>query len=355
MFMDDRFNRLQSLAFGTVYIKKGGFHMKFKFFLLFLVLSITGCASVSPPISHEVTHDPVLRRGKVLLVTDVCIQRDCIGDSGDFFVIEESRYGAESCLPVLRSYLLDSDIQVCDEIFIVCGAAHGKNETIRVSQNSDGEITESAQPVYAIPAIMADREYLDALAMISTYAFEHPIVNNQDTSKSQKSAENPLVIDDKLVMGNIDAPGHPIVNNQDTSKSQKSAENPLVTDFEFSTATEIIRRRTGASSILFLGIVGNSDSGGKAFLKGAGRFLVGMGTGIATAGLGTGYYLAVIPGQKVSGRAFEGALIDLESGQLTWSNVVRARGNPIKKETWAKTEPLELLFHDVLFQKIATN
>ncbi len=294
--------------------------MKSRVFLLYLVFVVAGCASaVTPPISYEVAPDPILSRGKVLLVTDVCIQIDCIGDSEDYFVIEDSRYGAESCLPALQTYLKDSGIQVCDTIPIVCGASHGESRIILAGLNTDSEISESPQPIYVDPSIVSDQKYIDALSQVSTFAFEHPAAKSQESSES-------------------------------LSPAYKS----LVSENEFSAAAEIIKNRTGASSVLFLGVVGKSESGGKAFAKGVGSFLVGMGTALATAGLGTGYYVGVMPLQIDDGRIFVGSLIDLDTGRIAWSNNAKWRGDPIEKEIWTNDDPLELLFHDVLFQKIST-
>mgnify|MGYP000489454484 CR=1 FL=1 len=300
--------------------------MKSRVFLLYLVFVVAGCASaVTPPTSYEVAPDPILSRGKVLLVTDVCIQIDCIGDSEDYFVVEDSRYGAESCLPVLQTYLEDSGIQVCDTIPLVCGASHGENRIILAGLNTDSDINESPQPIYVDPSIAADQKYIEALSQVSTYAFEHPTVKHQETPESLKHTEKSLV-----------------------------SEN------EFSAAAEIIRNRTGASSVLFLGVDGKSESSGKAFAKGVGTFVVGMATGLATAGLGvsigdTTYYLMIYPThQDGDSRIFLGSLIDLDTSRIAWSNTAQWRGDPIEKDIWTNDDPLEYLFHDVLFQKIST-
>lgn len=78
----------------------------------------------------------------------------------------------------------------------------------------------------------------------------------------------------------------------------------------------------------------------KAVAQGVSDFIVGMATGVATSG------------HKISGRMMKGALIDLESGELTWSNAVRAGGNPINPDVWLDTVPLDLLFHDLLFHRL---
>ena len=72
---------------------------------------------------------------------------------------------------------------------------------------------------------------------------------------------------------------------------------------------------------------------------------------MATAGLGTGFFLVFAPGfQILDGMVMEGALIDLDSGRLTWSNAVRARGDPIHPKVMANPEALDLLFHNLMFR-----
>jgi hypothetical protein len=60
------------------------------------------------------------------------------------------------------------------------------------------------------------------------------------------------------------------------------------------------------------------------------------------------------PQYSGTGSILEGALIDLESGELTWSNAVKPYGDPIEAETWLEPQPLDLLFHDLLFKRAAS-
>lgn len=279
-----------------------------------LIAATLMACSAAPPSTNIVTHDSTLSRQQgVLLLVDVCIQKDGLGDSGDSFIIAESKYGAGKTMDALRFYVTDSDIPINAEIITVCAAKHGDKTTIRASAKSGAEIHNVSQPIYADSTVLQDADYLHALSDVSTYAFERAALNN---------------------------------SKADTNNTAKAINN-----IKFLAAAEIIQLRTGASSILYTGILGTSRSGGKALAQGVGSFLVGMGTGIATAGLGASYYVMFMPGQSISGRFMEGALIDLESGELTWSNAVKVAGNPAKAETWSSPDPLDLLFHDLFFQK----
>jgi len=79
-----------------------------------------------------------------------------------------------------------------------------------------------------------------------------------------------------------------------------------------------------------------------------------VGTAFATAGLGTGFFLVFAPGfQILDGMMMEGALIDLESGRLTWSKAVRITGDPVHPKAMANPEGLDLLFHDIMFKPVS--
>jgi hypothetical protein len=282
--------------------------MYIRYSLIFILLLMAAC-SAAPPARHTVSHDPTLsRQGGVLLLADVCIQKDGIGDSDDYFVIAESKYAAETVLSALHSYVEDSNIPVRAEIPVVCAARHGKQNTIRAGDNFNATARDAPQPIYVEASIAKDTDYTNAIAAISTYAFERAALKGQ-------------------------------------------AQTNKISTIEFLDAADIIQNRTQASSILFLGVLGTSKTSAKTAVTGVGNFIARFATAVVTAGLGTDYYLMFSPGQQFSGRFMEGALIDLQSGELTWSNALKVGGNPIKPETWSNHDPLDLLFHDLLFQQ----
>ena len=220
---------------------------------------------------------------------------------------------------MLHAYVEDSNIPVRAEIPTVCAAKHGEADTIRVADNFNAVARNGTQPLYTGANTKKDKEYVNALSVISTYAFERAAIKDDSTP---------------------------------ASKGSKPAEN--ISTIEFLDAADVIRERTHASSVLYLGVLGTSMTSAKVAAGYIGSVLVGTTTGVLTAGLGTGYYLLFTSGYQVSGRFMEGALIDLESGSLTWSNAVKVGGNPIKPETWSNQDVLDLLFHELLFQKTAT-
>ncbi len=273
--------------------------------MCFLIGMLPGCTA-APPSSTVVTHDPTLGRSEgVALLIDVCLQRDGIG--GDYFMIGESETGAGILRQQLRGYLQDSGIIIREQATLICGARHGDAALIPAADSIGEAVTQQRQPLAVDSQLATDKEYIDALAVISSYAFERAATDEADA-------------------------GHRISESM------------------FRDAGSIVRNRSNAGSVLFLGALGTSRTAALNTVTGVGRFIVGVGTALVTAGLGGDYYAVFVPGSKISGRFYEGALIDLESGKLAWSNAVTVRGNPAKADNWESAQPLDLLFHELLFQ-----
>jgi sarcosine oxidase gamma subunit len=273
-----------------------------------IVCGWMGCASA--PRSWQVTHDPLLERhGGVLLLVDASVQENTLVGQ-DYFVINEAEAGAETATAALRNYIQAGDISVRAEVITVGGARlTANNALINVADSVGGPMRQAQQPLRVPGTIQDDAPYVKALCTISTYAFERAAVpSNAPTTIS-------------------------------------------VGDFRM--AAEVIQNRTQASSVLFLGVLGKSRSTGKRVAQVVAALAVGEAVAFATAGLGTGYYLIFIPGHTVDGMVMEGALIDLDSGQLTWSNAVRSTDDPVRPEAMADPQSLDLLFHSIIFKPVS--
>ena len=295
-----------------------------KFVAAILAIWVFGGCVATAPSSRQVSHDAVLgRQSGVLLLVDACVQRDTLGTSTDYFVIKEAEAGAQATLGILRKYVQDSGIPVRAEIVSVCGARlNTNNAPIRVAESVGATVQNIHPPAWITGAPTNDTELVRALGAVSTYAFERAAVDSASTNKS--------------------------------GKRPKSGKLPAsISPSEFQSAAKVIQDRTQAASVLFLGVLGNSRSGGKATTQFFESLAVGVGTAFATAGLGTGYYVMFMPGHKPDGMVMEGALIDLETGQLTWSNAVRAGGDPIHPKVMANSDVLSLLFRDIMFKPVA--
>lgn len=281
---------------------------------------ITGCVATAPR-SQVVSHDALLsRKGGVLIVVDASVQRDLVRSSSDYFVVKPAADGAHDALEALQKYIRDSDIPVRAQIVSVCAARlNADNSPIRVAETVGGPVRESRQPVEVFPSITNDSAYAKALGKVCTYAFERAAV---------PGAQDPSV------GGALTQNGQPVnVNLQ-----------------EFRDAARVLADRTQASSVLFLGMLGNSRSDSMKFVQVATSLVVSGAVAFATAGLGTGYYMIFMPGHQVDGLVMEGALIDLKSGRLTWSNAVQVRGDPVDPHLMANPEAMDLLFHGILFE-----
>ncbi len=282
---------------------------------------LVGCTA-TPPKTQQVSNDPLLSKGGgALLVVDVCVQRDELGD-GDYFVIDESASGSRAALALMQQYLAPSDLHIRSTIAAVCAARlNADRSLIRAADNVDADKRQAAQPLQISGAHTEDPQYVQALAVISTYAFERAAVEKESKP-----------------------------DDQETRQSEQAA---AVQAHEFRAAASVIQIKTGASSVVFLGALGTSRSTGKAVAQRLGSMAVGLVTGVATAGLGTGYYVIFRPGYQIDGVVMEGALIDLHSGELTWSNAVRAGGDPVHPETIANRPMFEMLFREVMFRPVA--
>lgn len=291
--------------------------------LVFTLSYFLLACSAAPPKGYVVTHDQSLNRGDgVLLLADICIQIDALGTADDYFVIKESKQAAEEALRTLNSFAKDSNIRVREEVFVVCGAKHGEKETIKVSEQLDASFQEVVQPAYIADLLSEDAEYAEAIQTVSTYAFERAAVDD---------------------------------NNKDEQKNKTLSEDtPSVKVIEFLQAADIIRNRTHASSVLFLGVLGNSKTSGNVAASVVGNVFSAVSTGLLTAGMGTGYWVAFAPGYELSGSILEGAYIDLETGKLSWSNAVKIPDDPINQAVWKNKNSIDLLFHDLFFQRKTT-
>ncbi|MFQ5965797.1 MAG: hypothetical protein ACE5KZ_16110 [Candidatus Scalinduaceae bacterium] len=260
-----------------------------------------------------------------MLIADVCIQHDALGDVDDYFVITEAKAGAQALLDATRKYLENSGIQVCTELIpFVCGTRHNPNNIpLRVADSVNGIVSVGQQPFGVFDEIKADPEYVNALSTASTYMFQHAMMPSAEANTgSKESSSQPLT--------------------------------QLVSAEEFKTAIGLIALRTHASSVLFLGVAGTSFSSGKKAALVAGDFIVSMATGLATGAAtynsGTGYYVMFTPGHQIQGMLMTGALVDLKTGALEWSNAVRAGGDPIKPKVVANANTLNMLLRYLKYQ-----
>jgi len=284
--------------------------------------ALGGCAA-NPPMSRQVSADPLLeRQGGVVLLVDAAVQIETLA-TDDYFVVDEAKAGGQATMTALRKFAEENNIPVRGEIVSVGAARLSRdNSQVLVADKAGAERRKASQPLWVTESIANDPEYVSALRVVSTYAFERAAIT--------------------------------AAKSKDHTKSKNETVPQSVTIDEFHKAADVIKGRTQASSVLFLGVLGKSKSDTSEVVDFVTRFTIGEAVAIGTAGLGTGYYLVFVPGH-LTGRNFmtlESALIDLQSGDLTWSNAVKSQEDPIHPEHMANPTTLDLLLHNVMFKAV---
>jgi hypothetical protein len=288
------------------------------------ILMVAGCAS-APKMTSIQQHDPILdQKGGVVLLVDVCDQIDVVGDD-DYFVVNESKEVAKALVKGIRTYLEQNGVQVLSAITpFVCGAFDTpENPPKKFADKAGGIVSEAPKPFGVADEIAHDAEYLNALTTLSTYIHERKMLDIVRYYAKQKRVKN---------------------GPQDTV--------PIINEDRFMEASNVVKAKTDASSILYVGLKGTKISGGKKFAQGLASFTVGMATGIATAGLGTGFWIAIMPGHSTDWKYSSAGLVNLESGKLVWSSWSSLQGNPLTPEAVAKPGDTNLLLKGLVLKDV---
>ena len=297
------------------------------FITLFASLTIAGCAGA--PVKQSIQqHDPIMdQKGGVAIIVDVCNLIDVVGDD-DYFVINESKAVADALLRETTAYLQQHGVQVLTGMVpFVCGVYDTPgNAPRKCSEKEGGTVFEAAQPYGIADGIVGDTEYVKALTTLSTYMRERKAINSTKTDDGKKKSE---------------------------TEFQEPA--GAINEDRLTAASAIIKSRTGAASILYIGLRGTKISAGKKFGQGLAAFTVGVATGIATAGLGTGYAVSIIPGHNVDWKYSNAGLVNLESGKLVWSHCTSRKGNPLEPEEVAKPGEIDLLLKSLVLKEVSSD
>ena len=98
-----------------------------------MICALTACSATLPK-SQLVSYDRTLsQQGGVVLLVDVCIQRDALSDTDDYFVIAESKSGAHAVLGALKKYVQDSGLPIRTALIpFVCGARHDYSPNLSI-------------------------------------------------------------------------------------------------------------------------------------------------------------------------------------------------------------------------------
>jgi len=287
---------------------------------LTLALAAAGCAAPPPPsVQRVVAHGAAADAGGTLLVVDVCLNHSPLTE-GDYFVIANARQGASALEVGTRQFLDAADVRTRSTLIpFVCGALHDPaNAPKRVADAIDGAVSERVQPLWVAPELAADADYVNALQILATHVFNRSVA----------------------------------AYDKDKPPAPDAKPDTAVEDERARRAAATVARKSGRSSLLYVGVTGHSLSSGKAAAAGVARVVAGVAMSLAigpvfSAG-GTQYGVVFVPGGPVDKRQMAAGLFDLKQGQLLRSRVVGGGGDPMKPEVLAERDGLNLLLRDLL-------
>lgn len=283
-----------------------------------LAVMLSACAGAPPKFTVS-AHDPILdQNGGVVLITDVCIQYDPVGD--DYVVLKETQVNAAALMNTIKKYLADNGVKVrATMVPFVCGAIQDPDNQLKsVASEIDGDVTESSQPFGVEEGIRRDSIYLDALVKLSTLAYQHPWVKNSEADTAP--AENAATTDDTSAdFGDPDEADDSIEKVREIFSSQ-----------EYKDALDIVAKRTNSSSVLYVGASAISVSSGKRASSVLGNILVAVASAVAIGPVGVGggqYAFAVAPTPTSDSRIMSASLINMDSKEIIWSNSLTVGGD----------------------------
>lgn len=287
---------------------------------LTIAVAVGGCAAPPPTVQRVVAHSAVADAGGTLLVVDVCLNYSPLG-TGDYFVIADARQGARALEAATRPFLDAADMRTRTTLIpFVCGALHDPaNAPKRVASEVDGAVSERAQPLWVAPEVATDADYVSALQTLATHVFRRSV--------AEYDKDKPLA---------------PDASTNTTADDDERARR----------AAALVARKSGRTSLLYLGVTGHSLSSGKAAATGIARVIAGVALSVAigpvfTAG-GAQYGVVFVPGGPADKRQMAAGLYDLKQGHLVRSRVVGGGGDPMKPEVLAERNGLNLLLRDLL-------
>jgi hypothetical protein len=282
---------------------------------------LVGCVAGSKVKSVQ-QHDPILdQNGGPLVFVDVCNEIDAVGDN-DYFAVSESKEVSHALGEGVEDYLNKNGVTVRATINpFVCGALDKPgNPPSKYAEKRGEDVAEAPRPYGISEEVNGDLEYINSLSTLSTYVQER----------------------------NLLAAAKSYSKNKDAFKELKQ----IVSDEELAGACTVIREKSGAGSLLYVGMAGTKLTGGKKLAQGLASFTIGMITAIATAGLGTGYYYMYMPGRNVDWKYSNTGLINLESCKMTWTNWTGRRGNPLEPKEVASQDNMQALLRELVFKDI---
>jgi hypothetical protein len=279
------------------------------------LLLVGGCAA--PQKKFERVQDAYLQAsGGPIIVVDSCVFQDAIGEADDYYMVTEAKLGAEKIVEITRDYLVEKGIPV--KAMLVpysCGVIGPK-----------GNEAQLARLDLASPALMTKRPFSPSVEV----ADNEPLVaalNVLATSAYERAVSEGIA-------------------GISRGRGQQLPPMKIHTSDEVKAAATQVRLAFNADSLIYFGVHGYSQSGGKAFAMGTGRILVGVLTGVATG-------IAFIPGGSTDGTLFTVAAFDLKEGEIRRSGTSRGLGDPKKSDVVSDKRFIIPALHGLLHREVS--
>jgi len=279
--------------------------------LITSVAALLGACATAPQPKLISVHDPALDKGGgITLVVDVCTRRDPVG-APNYHVLAEARAGAEAVVQNARAFLAEHGVKVREALVpYSCGIVGGGGASHKVADHIDAPVREAAPP-FAVDTSMP-RDLIQALRQVGTF-----VVQTEFAARKRAAAD-----------------GKPIAAPPHTALQAPASR---------------IAQRTSGGSVVYISVSARSMSAEASAASTAGRFAVGLLTGLVTR------TVSVVPGGDVDGRQMFAGAVDLETGRLLWSHHVGARGDPADAATVGNRPTLENLLSGLVRRAEAAN
>lgn len=284
-------------------------------FLVSALLTVSGCAN---PKLNTLLHDARLdKNGGPLLVVDVCIAHDAIGDANDYYMITESKAAATAMISAAGRLLFEKGVNVREGVApYVCGVLVGDSEAaFPLMQTVGAERTWAQRPFSPSPAMLADTEYATALSVLSTVGYK-------------QGAEKDLAR---------------FLYTEHEARRPKFSRH--YSQSEVRDAAAVVARKSQASSAVFISVLAYTQSSEKSNAITAGRILGGVASLLVSRG---GFLL--IPGGAVDGRTMTASAFDLTDGTMFWAESFHVNAESRSPEGITVAAGVSRLLHDLLHE-----
>ena len=276
---------------------------------------LAGCAT---PKKFEPYNDPFLRaNGGPLVIVDTCVFQDAVGDADDYFLAPESLAGGEKVMDAAIDFLRESGVPPKATLVpYACGVVgENGNELQLVRLDASLPASMEPRPFLTHPSLAGKVAAIDALHVLASTTWGRGINDNMPA----------------LTQGRQAGP----------------AASKTFTAEQIRAAAAVIQKEFQADSMIYIAIQGYSQSGGKAAMAHAGRFLVALATGLTTG-------VAIIPGGITDGSIKTAAAFDLATGTVQRTSAIRGMGDPRKPDVVSDKRFVRGLLNGLLNRVVET-